>query len=282
MKEFSGKVAVITGGAEGIGKAFAAKAASLGMKLVLADIDTAKLEKTAQELHDEFEVEVITQRTDVSQEEAVRALADRAFSEFGNVHLLFNNAGVAAGGNAWETSTKEWNWVLGVNLYGVVHGLQAFLPRMLANGDEGHIINTASAAGLTSQPSMATYNVSKHGVVTLSEGLYQDLLLRKAKVSVSVLCPAWVKTRIADMTRYDTEDRHVELDKLDAVARKTARAVEQAVENGIPPQQVAEVTFAAIVDNRFYILTHDMVKIAVQLRLKDIAEGHQPRLVPFN
>ena len=212
----------------------------------------------------------------------MRALADRAFSEFGNVHLLFNNAGVAAGGNAWETSTKEWNWVLGVNLYGVVHGLQAFLPRMLANGDEGHIINTASAAGLTSQPSMATYNVSKHGVVTLSEGLYQDLLLRKAKVSVSVLCPAWVKTRIADMTRYDTEDRHVELDKLDAVARKTARAVEQAVENGIPPQQVAEVTFAAIVDNRFYILTHDMVKIAVQLRLKDIAEGHQPRLVPFN
>lgn len=282
MKDFAGKVAVITGGADGIGKALAEKAASLGMRLVLADIDTARLEKTAQELRDEYKVDVITQRTDVSQEEAVRALADRAFGEFGKVHLLFNNAGVAAGGNAWETTTKEWNWVLGVNLYGVVHGLQAFLPRMLEAGEEGHIVNTASAAGLTSQPSMATYNVSKHGVVTLSEGLYQDLQLRKSSISVSVLCPAWVKTRIADMTRYDTEERHIDLSKLDSVARKTARAVEQAVENGIPPQQVAEVTFNAIAENHFYILTHDMVKIAVQLRLKDIAEGRQPRLVPFN
>lgn len=282
MKEFAGKTAVITGGAEGIGKAFAEKAAGLGMKLVLADIDSAKLEKTAQALRDEYKAEVITQITDVSKEEAVHALADRAFSEFGRVHLLFNNAGVASGGNAWETSTKEWNWVLGVNLYGVVYGLQAFLPRMLEHGEEGHIVNTASAAGLTSQPSMATYNVSKHGVVTLSEGLYQDLQLRQAKVSVSVLCPAWVKTRIADMTRYDTEERHVDLSKLDAVARKTARAVEQAVENGIPPQQVADATFNAISENQFYILTHDMVKIAVQLRLKDIAEGRQPRLIPFN
>jgi NAD(P)-dependent dehydrogenase (short-subunit alcohol dehydrogenase family) len=282
MKDFAGRVAVITGGAEGIGRAFAVKAASLGMKLVLADINAEKLEQTAQQLRDDFRVEVATQVTDVSKPEAVQALADKAWATFGRVHLLFNNAGVAFGGNAWDTSVAQWDWVLGVNLYGVIHGLQSFVPRMIADGEEGHIINTASAAGLLSQPSMAAYNVSKHGVVTLSEGLYHDLNLRQANISVSVLCPAWVKTRIADFQRYNDETTPASAEKLDKVGRQTARAIEDAVENGMAPAAVADTTFAAIADKRFYILTHEPVKIAVQLRMKDIVEGHQPRLLPFN
>jgi NAD(P)-dependent dehydrogenase (short-subunit alcohol dehydrogenase family) len=282
MKDFAGKVAVITGGAEGIGRAFADKAASLGMKLVLADINGDKLEQTAQQLCEQFSVEVVTQIADVSKAEAVQALADRAWAAFGRVHLLFNNAGVAFGGNAWDTTKAQWDWVLGVNLYGVIYGVQSFVPRMIADGEEGHIINTASAAGLISQPSMSAYNVSKHGVVTLSEGLYHDLSLRKANISVSVLCPAWVKTRIADFQRYNDEKTPASTEGLDKVARQTARTIENAVENGMSPVQVAEATFAAIHDNHFYILTHDPVKIAVQLRMKDIVEGHQPRLLPFN
>ena len=188
MKELQGKVAVITGAAEGIGRAIAEQAAARGMKLVLADISEAKLNETVAALRASgAEVEGV--QVDVSKAEQVEALAARAFERFGNVHLLVNNAGVALAKSAWETTLADWEWVLGVNLYGVIHGIRAFVPRMLEKGEEGHIVNTASVAGLVSQPAMAAYNVSKFGVVTLTEGLHHDLTLRKTKLKASVLCP---------------------------------------------------------------------------------------------
>lgn len=282
MKEFADRVAVITGAAEGIGRAFAEKAAGLRMRLVLSDINGENLEKTAAEIREKYKVEVVTQVTDVAQEAAVNALADRAYREFGHVHLLFNNAGVALGKPSWETTTKEWEWVLGVNLWGVIHGIRAFVPRMMAGDEEGHIINTSSAAGLLSQPGFASYNVSKHGVVTLTEGLYHDLTLRQSKVSASVLCPAWVKTRIADIDRYNTEANPIDMASIDRIAAKTAKSVQNAVAHGSSPEGIADITFDAIENNRFYILPHENIKIAVSVRMTDIIEGKQPHLLPFN
>lgn len=282
MQDLTHKVAVITGGAEGIGRAFAEKAASLKMRLLLADINAEKLEQAARELRERYAVEVVTQVTDVSQEAAVNALADRAYREYQQVHLLFNNAGVALGKTAWDTTKEEWDWVLGVNLFGVINGVRAFVPRMLAGEEEGHIINTASAAGLLSQPSFAAYNVSKHGVVTLSEGLYHDLRLRKSKISVSVLCPAWVKTRIADIQRYDDDKHHVDVAGMDPLTLKASQAVAQAVAAGISSESVAEKTFEAILNDKFYIMTHEPIRQAVQIRMTDIVEGRQPHLLPFS
>lgn len=276
MRDLAGRVAVITGAAEGIGRAFAERAAALGMKLVLADINPALLEATAEALRQSSGVEVVTQVTDVANEQAVHQLADLAFSRFSAVHLLINNAGIASGGNAWETSTQDWQRVLGINLFGVIHGLQAFIPRMIAGGDEGHIVNIASAAGLLSQPGMASYNVTKHGVVTLTEGLYHDLKLRKTRLSASVVCPAWVKTRIAD----EDKNAMLQIGDADPLVQKMAQAVKNAVAHGIPPARVAEMTFDAVQADQFYVLTHDPVKLAVALRLRDIEEGRQPRLVP--
>lgn len=170
---------------------------------------------------------------------------------------------------------------MGINLYGVTHALRAFIPRMLANGEEAHIVNTASLAGLVSEPALAAYNVSKFGVVTLSEGLYHDLTLRKSKIGVSVLCPSWVKTRIIDAERHrDVEDRS-KPEQLEKVSQKTGAAISKAVEAGLAPKQVADAVIAAIKNNTFYILTHPESKAVVHIRTEDILQGRPPSLLPI-
>ena len=278
MKELQGKVAVITGAAEGIGRAIAEQAAAKGMKLALADIAEAKLNETVAALRaGGAEVEGV--QMDVSRAEQVEALAARAFERFGSVHLLVNNAGVALAKSAWETTPADWDWVLGVNLYGVIHGIQAFVPRMLENGEEGHIVNTASVAGLISQPAMAAYNVSKFGVVTLTECLHHDLTLRQARLKASVLCPGWVRTRIAEAERHRDADQRTDPSQLDPVTTKTGLTMFKAVQQGIAPEQVAEAVFTAVENGRFYIFTHPESKAGVGVRMEDILRERPPTLV---
>jgi NAD(P)-dependent dehydrogenase (short-subunit alcohol dehydrogenase family) len=193
MKNFKDKVAVITGGASGLGREFANAAAGLGMKLILADVQQDALDQAKAELEARGAA-VLALRCDVRKSEQVQALADAAMERFGAVHLVFNNAGVGSGGLIWENSEADWEWVLGVNVWGVIHGVRIFTRLMLecAKRDpryEGHIVNTASMAGLLNAPTMGVYNVSKHAVVSLSESLYHDLQLVEAPIGASVLCP---------------------------------------------------------------------------------------------
>lgn len=280
MQELKAKVAVITGAAEGIGKAIAVAAAAEGMRLVLADISDTLLNNTVQELR-QTGAEVIGVVTDVAKESDIQTLADQAYAQFGQVHLLVNNAGVAFAKSAWETTAKDWEWIMGINLYGVTHALRIFIPRMLASNEPCHIVNTASVAGLIAEPALAAYNVSKFGVVALSESLHHDLSLRKSKIGVSVLCPSWVKTRIIDAERNrKTEDR-IQADQLEKVSQKTGAAINKAVEAGISPQQVASDVITAVKANTFYILTHPETKAAVAIRSEDILQGRPPTLLPI-
>lgn len=282
MKSFQDKVAVITGGAEGIGKALAAKAAEEGMKLVLADLNAESLEKTAAEFR-AGGTAVETMQLDVSKAEQVEALAEKAYSTFGGVHFLANNAGIGTGNTAWETSLREWEWVLGVNLYGVIHGLRSFVPRMLAGGEEGHIVNTASAAGLVTAPSVAAYNVSKFAVVTLTESMHHDLTIRRAKIKAHVLCPAWVQTRIHDSTRYlpSEEERNAAAQTTDPVLAQIRSTIAKAVETGISPASVADQVFEAMRNDQFYIITHEFTKAAVKVRMDDILTPRAPTFLSF-
>ncbi|MFZ9626599.1 MAG: SDR family NAD(P)-dependent oxidoreductase, partial [Burkholderiaceae bacterium] len=200
MERFADRVAVITGAASGFGLAFAQRAALLGMRLVLADVEAAPLERAAAQLV-ATGANVRAFQTDVSNAEQMAQLADRAFSEFGAVHLLFNNAGVAPVGLIWEQSAADWQWVLGVNVMGVANGLRSFVPRMLEQNDDSHIVNTASVAGFISPTTMGLYSASKHAVVTISETLHHDLRAVGSSIGVTVLCPAFVPTGIAQSER---------------------------------------------------------------------------------
>ncbi|HEX4943421.1 MAG TPA: SDR family NAD(P)-dependent oxidoreductase [Usitatibacteraceae bacterium] len=278
MKEFAGKVAVITGAAEGIGRAVAEEAAARGMKLLLADIDAARLDATTAELRAKG-ADADGLRTDVSKASQVDDLADLAFGRFGRVHLLVANAGVACAKPVWDTSPEDWEWVMGVNFYGVTHVLRAFLPRMMAGGEEGHVVATASMAGLLSLPGMAAYNASKHAVVTVMEGLHHDLTLRSAKIGACVLCPSWVKTRIALSERNRTSGEVTRPEDLDPVTARLAAAVQRAVDGGIEPGEAARAVFAAVSDGRFYVLTHGDSKSGVKARLDAILHDRVPPLV---
>jgi NAD(P)-dependent dehydrogenase (short-subunit alcohol dehydrogenase family) len=278
MQEFKGRVAVITGAAEGIGKAMAAEAAARGMKLLLADIDAAKLDAATAELRAQG-ADADGLRTDVAKADQVDDLAQLAFRRFGNVHLLVANAGVACAKPVWDTTPGDWEWVMGVNLYGVTNALRAFLPRMLANGEEGHVVATASMAGLVSLPGMAAYNASKHAVVTVMEGLHHDLTLRAAKIGASVLCPSWVKTRISLSERNRTAGEVTRREGLDPVTAKLVEAVQRAVAEGLDPAEVARAAFAAVAAGRFYILTHGNSRAGVKARLEDILQDRVPTLV---
>ncbi|MGZ3663396.1 MAG: SDR family NAD(P)-dependent oxidoreductase [Ktedonobacterales bacterium] len=278
MKDFQGKVAVVTGAASGIGRALAEQSAHEGMHVVLADVEEGALTQAEAELK-AGGAQVLAVRTDVSQAGEVERLAERAFATYGAVHLLFNNAGVSTGGGTiWETSLADWQWVLGVNLWGVIHGVHAFVPRMLAQDTEGHIVNTASAAGLFSVAGEGPYGVSKHGVVTLSETLALELAARGAKLKASVLCPEWVQTRILDAERNRPQAlRNAPAEQpLSPELEAAAQAVRQLLEAGLAPAQVAETVFAAIRQEQFYILTHPTTKLAVQLRMEDILQERMP------
>jgi NAD(P)-dependent dehydrogenase (short-subunit alcohol dehydrogenase family) len=274
MKEFKDKVAVITGAASGIGHALAERCVHEGMKVVLADVEVGALATTEAALK-AMGATVVAVVTDVSKADDVEALARRTLEAFGAVHLLCNNAGVGAGTSVWESSLADWEWVLGVNLWGVIHGVRVFVPLMLAQQTEGHIVNTASMAGLLTGPGLGVYRVSKHGVVALSETLYHELAQRRAKVKVSVLCPGSVNTRII----YSTRNRPGHLPEAkplgpeDVVLRE---AVRQAVQTGMSPTQVAEHVFNGIQADKFYILTHPDLKERVRTRMEDVLRERNP------
>jgi len=280
MKEFKDKVAVITGGASGFGHEFAKIGAGLGMKLVLADVQQDALDRVKAELEAQG-AQVLAMRCDVRHAAEVQALADAAMARFGAVHLVFNNAGVGSGGFFWENTQADWEWVLGVNLWGVIHGVRIFTPLMLecAKNDpayQGHIVNTASMAGLLNAPTMGVYNVSKHAVVSLSESLYQDLQLVEAPIGASVLCPYFVPTGISQSHRNRPSD--VQNAAKPTVSQLAAQAMsDKAVSSGkVTAQQVAEWTFEAIRNDRFYIFSHPGALGNVQTRMEDIVQQRNP------
>jgi NAD(P)-dependent dehydrogenase (short-subunit alcohol dehydrogenase family) len=279
MRDLKGKVAVVTGGASGIGRAMAERFAREGMKLVVADVEEKALAEAAAALGKT--AEVIALRTDVSRWEDVAALADAAYAKFGATHVLCNNAGVGAGGVAWEMTGQDWEWVLGVNLWGVIHGIRAFVPRMIAQGG-GHVVNTASIAGLVSAPGMGAYCATKHAVVAVSECLHHDFAVtgNAGAMHVSVLCPGWVKTNIADSARNRPEAAKAA--KKDPTQQEAVleSIVRNAIESGIPAVDVADRVLSAIVEERFWILTHPDLTKAVERRLRGVVEGRIPGFDP--
>jgi NAD(P)-dependent dehydrogenase (short-subunit alcohol dehydrogenase family) len=282
VKDLKSKVAVVTGGASGIGRAMAERFAAEGMKVVLADIEEGALTRAESEMRAKGAT-VASKRTDVSRGEDVEALAGFTIDTFGAVHVVCNNAGVGVGGVTWQQTVKDWEWVLGVNLWGVIHGIRAFVPIMLQQGDECHVVNTASRAGLLTRPWLAMYCASKHAVVALSESLYHELSLTGSKVKVSVLCPAVVNTRIGESERNRPDD----LSNAGGagVPAQQMQAMEQAfralLATGLPPEQVAGAVVDAIRDERFYIITHEETKGRVSARLNDIIGGRNPTLQPL-
>ncbi len=283
MKNFKNQVAVITGAASGIGLAIAEHCVQEGMQVVLADVEEAALQKAEKYLRTSGGT-VMAVRTDVSQFEAVQALAKKTLEAYGAVHLLVNNAGVGTGGSPWECSQADWEWVIGVNLMGVIHGLRAFVPVMLAQNTEGHIVNTASAAGLLNYHPSAPYQVTKHAVVALSENLYYSLAYRQSRLKVSVLCPGWVNTRILESERnrpqaLQNPPPSQPLDPaLQAYLEQMMREMRQAVETGLSPQKVAELVFEAVRKEQFYIVTHPEYNPMIQQRMEDILQQRNPRL----
>ena len=280
MKNFKDKVAVITGGAAGLGREFALSAHKLGMKLVLADVQQDALDSTTAELQ-AMGAQVLSMICDVRKTEQVQALADATMAKFGAVHLVFNNAGVGSGGLVWENTEADWEWVLGVNLWGVIHGVRIFTKLMLecAKSDpsyEGHIVNTASMAGLLNAPTMGVYNVSKHAVVSLSESLYHDLQLVEAPIGASVLCPYFVPPGIGQSVRNRPAD--VAMTSGATASQKVAQAMTtKAVESGkVTAADVSQMTFDAIRDGQFYIYSHPGALAGVQSRMEEIVGQKNP------
>lgn len=282
MQQLQGRVAVITGAASGIGLALAQRFAREGMRLVLADIEAAALARVQAQFQAQG-VPALAVQVDVMDEAQVAALADAAYRRYGAVHLLCNNAGVTAPAlraPTWETRTADWQWVLGVNLMGVVHGVRSFVPMMLEAakrdpGYEGHVINTASMAGLVNPPNMGVYNVSKHAVVSLSETLYQDLRLVTDQIGASVLCPFFVSTGI---TR---SERNRPADLAGSGPTKSQRLgqamTDRAVGSGkVTAATVAQQVFDALREQRFYIYSHPRALGSVQSRMEDLLQPRNP------
>jgi NAD(P)-dependent dehydrogenase (short-subunit alcohol dehydrogenase family) len=276
MREFKGKVAVITGAASGIGLGIAERCVREGMNVVLADIGEADLAKAEADLK-AAGGSVLSVRTDVSKRSDVEELARRAFGAFGGVHLLFNNAGVAAGGPPWEATWNDWEWVIGVNLWGVIHGVKVFTTLMMEQKTECHIVNTASAAGLISSGFSAPYAVTKHAVVALSENLFLTLQQRKSLVKVSVLCPGVVRTNIADVERNRPEDLRNEAVPLSEEMQARRTAMRAVIAAGMSPGEVADIVFDAIEKEKFYILTHPEWTEVIQLRMDNLIRMENPQ-----
>jgi NAD(P)-dependent dehydrogenase (short-subunit alcohol dehydrogenase family) len=278
MRDLNHKIAVITGAAGGFGREFALSGARLGMKLVLADVQP--LDATADAVR-ALGADVLCETCDVRDAAQVDALAQAAMQRFGAIHLVFNNAGVGAGGLVWENTQADWEWVLGVNLWGVIHGVRAFTPLMLACAQQdpryqGHIVNTASMAGLLTPPLMGAYNVSKHAVVALTETLHHDLMLVDAPIGVSLLCPYFVPTGISQSHR--TRPAELRSPAATTASQRVAQAsLDKAVTSGkVSAAEVARITFDAILENRFYVYSHPQALGNVQRRMEDIVHARNP------
>jgi NAD(P)-dependent dehydrogenase (short-subunit alcohol dehydrogenase family) len=279
MTDFAGKVAVLTGGASGFGLECARLGARLGMRLVLVDVQADALARAQQELQ-AAGAQVWVRKTDVSNADDMEALAQFVQHEVGVPHLVFNNAGVALGGLVWENTVADWQWLLGVNLWGVIHGVRLFTPMMLAQAQRdpsyrGHIVNTASMAGLLTPPNMGIYNTSKHAVVSLTETLYQDLRLVSEQVSASVLCPYFVPTGISHSER----NRPQGLPAAQAtVSQQIGQAMsEKAVSSGkVSAADVAQKVFDAVAQDQFYVFSHPKALGNVQQRMEAILGIAQP------
>ena len=279
ITQFAGKTAVLTGAGSGFGLECARIAAARGMRLVLLDVQQDALDRAVAELSPKTS-QCIARRVDVSDAAQMQQVASDVLNDFGAPNFVFNNAGVAAGGLVWESSLDDWNWVLGVNLWGVIHGVRLFTPMMLeaARRDpsyQGHIVNTASMAGLLTPPNMGIYNVSKHAVVSLTETLFQDLRLVTDQISASVLCPYFVPTGISQSHRNRP-------DHLGAEAPTKSQLIGQAMSDKavgsgkVSAAEVAHKVFTAIEDDQFYIYSHPKALGNVQHRMEAIVSGHNP------
>ena len=279
IDNFAGKTAVLTGAGSGFGLECARIGARLGMNLVLVDVQQDALDAAAAEMC-AAGAQVLAQRVDVSDAAQMEQLGAAVLERFGAPHLVFNNAGVGAGGLVWENSVKDWEWVLGVNLMGVVHGVRVFTPMMLAAAKKdpawrGHIVNTASMAGLLAAPNMGIYNVSKHAVVSLSETLYQDLSLVTDQISASVLCPYFVPTGITHSER--NRPGNMPAEQPTASQRISQAQTDKAVTSGkVTAAEVAQKVFDAIEADQFYIFSHPKALGNVQSRMEAILAIHNP------
>ncbi len=274
MIDLKGKVAVVTGGASGIGRALAERFAEEGMKIVLADVEGPVLEKAEAEMKADG-ADILAVQTDVSKSADLDALAEKTLSAYSKVDILCNNAGVSVGGPCWSISESDWEWVMGVNLWGVINGLRSFVPIMMKNSDGGHIVNTGSMSSFTAPAGMAPYATSKHGILALSECLFHDLKQAASSINVSVLCPGWVNTNIAASDR-NRPGGPVSEDDLDESVKRFKEAAVKALEDGLAPKEVAEQVLGAIAERRFYVLPEPRWKSVIQARVEDIINDRNP------
>lgn len=280
MREFTGKTAVVTGAASGMGLAFAQRFAAEGMNVVLADIEEEALHAEVTRLR-QAERNVLGVVVNTMRREALEELRDQTIAEFGNVHILVNNAGVAGGEDvglradgsirpAWEVPDSTWEWIMGVNFWGVLYGIQVFVPHMLAHGEDGHIVNTASLAGL--MPGGGAYSVSKHAVLSLTEGLYQQFQMLGANLSASVLCPGFVNTNIGSAER----NKPAEFGEASQRTAEQEAAIDMMLGGGMDPSQVADLVFDSIVEQRCYILPHPAWDDVVRGRVEHVLARGAP------
>jgi NAD(P)-dependent dehydrogenase (short-subunit alcohol dehydrogenase family) len=278
MKDFKGKVAVITGAASGIGFGLAERCAQEGMKVVLAGINEDNLKKAENDIKKKTGATTLVVKSDVSKARDIETLAKKTLDAFGAVHLLFNNAGVGTFNSAWESTLADWEWVLGVNLWGVIYGIHYFVPIMLKQNEECHIVNTSSMSGLSANAFMSPYGVSKHGVVVLSEALYLELVATgNTNIGVSVLCPGLTRTKIMDCER----NRPIALKNKPGAIAPNAKGIEswmvQAMQNGMPTEQLADIIFSAIRENKFYIMPNaERFVPGLKKRMEDVLQQRNP------